>query len=392
VSRDRLLTRDFVLASVANLLQGMSFFLFVHLPRFLADMGAEEVLIGVLVGVTALSSIVIRPLVGQVMDLRGRRPVILAGGAVNLIATLGYLAVTNIGPILYGVRIIHGVAEAAMFTALFTYGADIVPESRRTEGLALFGASGLLPLALAGVVGDVILSGWGFEQLFAAAAGFGLLSVLMALLLPERAPALDDADVRRGFFQAVATPQLRPIWWIAGMFSFVLTAYFTFLRTFIDETGFGSLGLFFGTYALMAIGLRLFFGWVPEKVGQKRVLYASMGVLAAGLVVLAGASSSSHLAFAGVLCGVGHGYGFPILFSMTVTRAPVADRGSSVAFFTALFGVGTLAAGPILGAVIAVRGYPTMFVVAGILTVVSTVIFGRWDRAYDAPAPSTVAP
>jgi len=389
--QDRLLTRDFVLASVANLLQGMSFFLFVHLPRFLADMGADEVLIGLLVGVTALASILIRPLVGRVMDLRGRRPVILIGGAVNLVATLGYLAVTDIEPLLYGVRIIHGIAVASMFTALFTYGADIVPESRRTEGLALFGVSGLLPLALGGVLGDVILSGWGFEQLFVAAAGFGLLSVLMALRLPERAPTLDDAGARRGFFRAIATAQMRPIWWLAAMFSFVLTAYFTFLRTFIDETGLGSVGLFFGTYALTAILLRLFLGWVPERLGQKGVLYASMGALTAGLGVMAVANSSAHLAVAGVLCGTGHGYGFPILFSMTVTRATVADRGSSVAFFTALFDIGTLAAGPILGAVIALRGYPTMFVIAAFLLVLATAVFSRWDRAYDTQVPSKVA-
>jgi len=80
--KERLFTRDFILVSIANLFQGMSFFLFIHLPRFLAEMGADEVLIGVLIGVTALASIAIRPLVGRIMDTRGRRPVILAGGAV----------------------------------------------------------------------------------------------------------------------------------------------------------------------------------------------------------------------------------------------------------------------------------------------------------------------
>jgi MFS family permease len=389
--RTPLFTRDFVLVSIANLFQGMSFFLFIHLPRFLADMGADEVMIGLLIGITALASIGIRPIVGRAMDTRGRRPVILAGGTVNLVVTLAYMTISTIGPWLYLVRVIHGVAEAAMFTSLFTYGADVVPESRRTEGLAIFGVSGLLPIALGGLVGDVILLNWGFDLLFFAAAAFGLAALLIALLLPERAPATADQPPRRGFFASVALPDLRPIWWIVGMFSFVLTAYFTFLRTFIDETGVGTVGLFFAMYAGTAIVLRLFLGWLPDRIGQRRVLLPALVILAFGFFVLAGASTATEVAIAGVLCGTGHGFAFPILFSMAVTRAPVADRGSVVAFFTALFDIGTLIAGPILGFIITQRGYSTMFVVCGVLLIGATAVYARWDSSYETAAQRRVA-
>jgi MFS family permease len=170
------------------------------------------------------------------------------------------------------------------------------------------------------------------------------------------------------------------------MFSFVLTAYFTFLRTFIDETGFGTVGLFFGTYAATAILLRLFAGWLPDRVGQKRVLYPSLMILALGFFVLANASAAAEVAMAGVLCGAGHGFAFPILFSIAVTRAPVADRGSSVAFFTALFDIGTLVAAPILGFIITQSGYSTMFVFCGFTLIAALLVFAAWDRRYDEAA------
>lgn len=390
MQKERLLTRDFLLVSLANLFQGLSFFLFLHLPRFLADMGANEVIIGLLVGLTAIASIAIRPAVGKAMDTKGRRPVILAGGAVNVAAALAYLTITSIGPWLYVVRIVHGMAEAAMFTSLFTYGADVVPQSRRTEGLALFGASGLLPIALSGLFGDVILSNWGFDQVFIAAALFGFAALLIGVALPERAPSVEGEPPRRGFFAAVTLPSLQPIWWITGMFSFVLTAYFTFLRTFIDETGLGTVGLFFATYAGSAIALRVFLGWLPDRVGQKKVLVPALVMLAAGFFVLAYASTAWEIGLAGLLCGTGHGFAFPILFSFTVTRAPVADRGSSVAFFTALFDIGTLAAGPILGLIITAGGYEPMFVFCGIALLVATAVYLAWDRSYDDSPRSRV--
>jgi MFS family permease len=175
------------------------------------------------------------------------------------------------------------------------------------------------------------------------------------------------------------------------MFSFVLTAYFTFLRTFIDETGVGTVGLFFAMYAGTAIVLRLFLGWLPDRIGQRRVLLPALVILAFGFFVLAGASTATEVAIAGVLCGTGHGFAFPILFSMAVTRAPVADRGSVVAFFTALFDIGTLIAGPILGFIITQRGYSTMFVVCGVLLIGATAVYARWDSSYETAAQRRVA-
>lgn len=370
--------------SLANLFQGMSFFLFIHLPRYLEDLGANAVLIGVIIGVTAIASILSRPTIGTIMDTRGRRPVILVGNVVNVGAILLYLTVSSLGPWIYIVRIIHGVAEASLFTALFTYGADVVPASRRTEGLALFGVSGLLPIAFGGILGDIVLSRAGFDELFLTAAAFAFGALIISLWLPERAPALDESDEKTGYFAAIRRPDLLPIWLIIGVFSFVLTGYFTFLRTFIDEVGIGSVGLFFAFYAGTAIALRLAFAWLPARIGEKKVLFPALAAIAIGFVLLARVQTPTDIAIAGVLCGAGHGYAFPILFGFTVTRSPAAVRGATLSFFTALFDIGVLIGGPVLGIIISVSGYPAMYSFAAIAMTIGTVVYWRWDRRYDA--------
>ena len=381
--RDRLFTRDFAFVSAANVFQGLSFFLFIHLPRFLTGVGADEVEIGLLVGVTAIAAISVRPVIGRLMDTRGRKPVILIGGVISTTAALLYMTVSTLGIWLYVVRILHGVGQGAMFTSIFTYGADVVPASRRTEGLALFGVSGLLPMALGGLVGDVILGWSGFDALFLTAAGFGVLALTIAITLAERAPTLAEGARPAGFFAAIKQRNLLPIWWITGIFSLVITGYFTFLRTFVDEVGFGSVGVFFAAYAGTAIVLRLSFAWLPARVGEKRVLYPALASLALGFLVLAQAGSGTDVALAGILCGAGHGYAFPILFGFTVTRAPVGDRGSALAFFTLLFDVGALTGGPLLGALIAGFGYPAMYRTAAAILAGGIVSYALWDRRHD---------
>jgi MFS family permease len=380
VSAERVITRDFSLAWLAAFFEGLSWSLFIHLPGFLSDLGAAEAEIGLIFGTAAVAAVLIRPVVGRALDHYGRMPVIHLGNVVNVGSVLLYLTVTAVTPWLYAVRVLHGMALATLFSAYFTYGADVVPASRRTEGFALFGVSGLLPIAVAGVLGDVVLALAGFRELFLTAAVCAAVALLLSLLLPERKPAQRDGMARKGFVSIVRNPELRPLWWISGGFAFVLTAYFTFLRTFVDETGIGTVGLFFGTYGITAVLLRVFLGWLPDRVGPKRVLYPSVGAMAVGFLVLSGASGAGHIAVAGVLCGIGHGFGFPILSGMVVGRTPDEDRGSAMSFFTALFDLGILVGGPTLGFVITAFGYPTMFGVAAVTIVAVAFTFSLWDR------------
>ena len=291
-----------------------------------------------------------------------------------------YLTVSTLGPWVYAVRIGHGIAEAMLFSALFTYGADVIPATRRTEGIALFGVSGLLPIGIAGIVGDFVLSIAGFRELFLTAAGFAVLTLLLSLPLAERRPELKPGESPRGFWKIVTERDLLPIWWMIGSFSTVLTAYFVFIRRYVDDTGFGSVGLFFSTYVAVAILERILFGWLPDRVGRKRVLYPSLAVLIAGFLVLAGTGSWVGVAIAGALSGAGHGFIFPILTALLVDRAPDTDRGSAMSFYTALFDVGLLIGGPILGAIIDTAGWGPMYVTAGASLGIATVVFARWDR------------
>ncbi len=382
MERDRLLTASFIAVFAANLLNALSFFLFVHLPGFLADIGATETQIGLLFSVAAIAAVLIRPWLGEAIDRRGRRPLIVVGGFLNIVASLLYVTVATLGPWLYAVRILHGIAVGTTFTALMTVGADVVPASRRTEGLALFGVSGLLPIALGGLLGDLILEIGGFDTLFLTAGALAVVAYALALSLGESAAPVGDGG-RARFLDAIRQPSLLPLWLIAGVFSLVLTGYFTFMRTFVDETGIGSVGLFFAFYAGTAIAVRVFLARLPNRIGEKRVLFPALGALVLGFVVLARASSANDVALAGVLSGIGHGYAFPILFGFTVTRTPDAIRGSSIAFFTALFDIGVLFGGPILGAVIEVAGYSAMFLTAGTLLAAATVTYYLWDRRWE---------
>lgn len=377
---ERLFTRAFVFCFLANLAQSWSFNLFLHLPGYLHQLGAGDVAIGFIFGASGFTAIAARPPVGRAMDTRGRRGVILWGNVVNVVAVSAYLGVHDVGPLIVAIRILHGLAEGMLFTGLFTYGADCVPPGRRTQGLAFFGVSGMAPIALGATLGEQILARWDYQALFLAAVAFALVSLVFSLPLHDvHHRSGEPMEPSRGFLAALTQRELMPLWWIGGIFALALASVFTFLKRYVDETGNGSVSGFFNAYTAVALSLRIFLGWLPDRVGALRVLLPALVCLAAAFVLLALAQGPAEVAAAGTLFGIGHGFTFPILFGIVVTRARESDRGSAMAILTGLFDVGVVLGGPLFGAIIAGFGFTAAFGTAAALVGGGLVVFAVWD-------------
>jgi len=379
MAREPLFTRTLALAFAANFLQGTAFNLFLNLPGFLAGLGASKTGIGVIWSLTAAAAIVARPSVGRAMDLRGRRAVFLLGGLLNVAVCGLYLTVESVGAWVAAIRMLHGLAEAMLFSGLFTYAADLIPVSRRTEGIAVFGISGLLPISVGAALGERIEQALGYDVLFATAALLGALSLLLTLPLRD-APVQRDGEPPRSFLAALGQRDLRPLWMATGVFATALAVPFTFMKPFVAEAGFGSMALFFNAYSFSGVLLRLLFGGLPDRIGPKRALYPALAMLTLGFALLVTARSDGHVLAAGICCGLGHGLTFPILMGLVVSRAPDRERGSAMAIFTALFDVGMLVGGPAFGALIDAAGYPPAFAVGAVLLAAGGTWFAWWDR------------
>jgi MFS family permease len=378
---DRLLTRPFLLCAAANFLQSLAFNLYLHLPGFLHENGAGEVEIGVLSATTAIAAIAVRPPLGALLD-RGRRVrIVWAAAALDVVVCALHLLVDSIGPAIYAIRALHGFAEAALFTTLFTIAADWVPASRRTEGLALYSASGMLPIAIGGVLGDAILTGGSYDGLFVVSAGLAAASLVCSLGLSERPrTAAADAEPSRGFAAALAQRDLAPLWMIGTVFGIALAGVFTFVKRYAMETEFASVGAFFTAYAGTAIVVRLVGGSVPDRVGPRRLLPVALATLVVGIALLALARSPLEVLGSGVLCGVGHGFAYPMLSSLVVTRARESERGAAISILTALPDVGALFGAPIAGWILEATGFSTMFAVSAATLALGTAVFALWDR------------
>lgn len=203
---ERLLTRQFNLAFLSSMFYGVSFAVFVHIGGFFVGLGADEPRVGIILGVGSIGGLLVRPMLGVWLDRYGRKRFALLGAVIKAVSTLLFLTVSDAGgawPIV--VAFAHGISEGLLFTSMSTVGADVVPASRRTEGLALFGVSGQAPLAIGGVLGDVLIRVGGFDLLFWVSAALAVASLVTTAWLAEPAPR--DVGPRTGLVKVVTRPK-----------------------------------------------------------------------------------------------------------------------------------------------------------------------------------------
>ncbi len=377
-AQSRLFTRLFTMVWIAGLLQELGWSILVHFPGFLSDLGATETRIGLLYSLSAIAGLTMRPLLGRLMDNIGRRPVLLTAGLANAAAVAAMTLADEIGIFLVVLFVGHRAFQIAVFTAMLTLSADVLPEDRRTQGIAIYGLGGLFPMATGGAIGDLLLSLGDFELLFRSAALISVLSWLMVWQIP-RQPTTIVGEPRRGFWAALGQRNLLPVWLLTLLFAAGLEALFTFIRTYVDERGIGSVGTFFLVYGGVAILVRIATSSRLDRLPQLPVAVVATTVFASGLAGLGLASTSPHVSAAAACLGAGHGLLFPILTSQVVTRARDTERGSAMAIFTSLFDLAVLTAAPIVGAAIDWRGYTAAFVGVAIVVVVGLVGYALWE-------------
>ena len=373
-------TPAFMRVFVAAVFYDLSFAFMINLPGYFSELGASEGQIGLVVAVAAVISLALRPLLARYLDLVGRKPIILVAAGVNSASLILFLTVSQYGPWMFATRALFAFSEVALFIAFLTYAADALAPARRTQGLAYFGLAGLVPIGMGSVLAEVLLSRWGFPGLLRIAAALIAASFFVSLSLPGRPTDESASRPRRSLWAALKQRDLVPLWVLAFVMGIGVDVLFTYMRTFVNSSGVGSVGLFFGVYAGVAVAVRIWASTLPARFGYRTVLVPTFLALAAAQALLSMTETSVLFVTAAAVAGLGHGLAFPILWSEVVRRARTAERGTAMALFISMFDLALVTVVPVVGRIIDTSGYPTGFKATAMLHVAGLVAFTILDR------------
>ena len=361
---------------------GLGFSTFLILPTYLAtalDASAWE--IGLVTSAFGLSSMVFMPLAGDWADRSHRVRWAIAGAAISAAAATGFVWVDEVGPLAYSLRLLHGVGNAFEFVAAGALVTDLVPVRKLGQGFGIFGVTMLSTNAIAPAVAEVVAERWGWAPVFAVAGLTGFLSIIFLAMVRE--PAREHHHGPRASLLEVMTSR-RSLWVmsVVGLMGGAFAALFTFVQPYALSLGSSRISSFFIGYTVTAVGVRIFFGGLADRLGRARVALAMMALYAVPMGLSANLDLD-WLPWIGAVFGIAHGLLFPSLNAFVVEAVAADQRAKVFALFMASFNAGWALGSIALGWVAETAGYPAVFWTAAIGVVCAAMIFasGREVRS-----------
>ncbi|WP_033149830.1 MFS transporter [Prevotella sp. RM4] len=154
---DKLWNRNYCKVMAANFTLFFAFYVLTPLlPLYLSEhFGATKDVIGLVLSGYTITALLFRPFSGYVVDSFPRKMVLMVSFSVFAIFFAGYLAASTL--LLFTiVRTLHGGPFGALTVANSTVAIDVLPSSRRTEGIGYYGLSNNLAMAIAPTIGIFI--------------------------------------------------------------------------------------------------------------------------------------------------------------------------------------------------------------------------------------------
>ena len=384
-AKERLWNSNYCKAMVGNFMMFFSFYLLTPLlPIYLdAEFKADKDLIGLVLSGYVVAALIVRPFSGFIVDSFNRKKVLMLCFFAFFICFTGYIGAGTI--LMFAVvRTLHGLPFGATTVANSTVAIDVLPSSRRNEGVGFYGLSNNLAMAIAPSAGIYIYSLSGnFRLLFwiSLVVAFVGCYFVSTIRLPHRPPvegkpklSMDHFFLSRAWLMAINILLFGLCW---GIMSNYVAIYGKEELGITDGTG-----LFF---ALLSGGL-----FVSRLYGVKSLREGHLtenalqgaAISSVGFTLFALAPGVWAYYLSAVLIGLGNGRMFPAFLNMFICVARHDQRGTANSSILTSWDCG-MGLGILLGGFfVEYAGYSAAFWVTSVSQIAGTLLLLFFTRSF----------
>jgi MFS family permease len=378
-SRTRLWTKDFVIVSSINFFITLIFYLLMVTLAIYAvnELDASTSEAGLISGIFIIGTLIGRLFIGRFIDSIGRKKTLFIGLIFFTLTTILYFVDLGIGFLLVN-RLIHGMAMGMASTATGTIVAQIIPPTRKGEGIGYYSMSATLATAIGPFIGLFMAQHTSFQVIFSFCLALGVISLITAFFL--YVPALKvtaKVTESKGFkLSNFIEPKALPISIITLLLAFCYSSVLSFISFYAIEIDLvNTASFFFVVYAVAVLLSRPFSGPLMDRKGSNFIMYPAFIIFGVGLLLLSMTTNSFTLLAAGFLIGLGFGNMQSSSQAIAVKLTPPHRMGMATSTFFIMLDAG-LGFGPyILGFIIPVTGYSTLYVILGVLVILTSVLY-----------------
>ena len=388
---ERLFTPRFFLMCGFTVTVFLSVFQLIPVSPFhLRDLGGGALASGLFLGFLTFASAWSAPLTGALADRIGRRKTLVLSslGLAGFSASYAFIGDYRV---LLALVLVHGVVWSALLAASAAYLTGVLPPARRAEGIAYWGLSSVLAMAVAPTVGF-----WMYRHswtwLCIGTTALNLLMAWIAWKLPGDAAAVPRRATEGLWHGPLIERRVLVLSLPLFLYAYGYGAISSFSAVYADALGVAPKTIYLTTLAVVTLLTRPFLGRLGDRIGYRRLFLPCLVMMAVGLFVLPFASTALHLAASAALFALGFGSSYPVFAAYVMRDVGETRRGAAFGAILAAFDTGIGTGSTLTGWLGGRAGFPAAFAVAAVMAALALPLFLFVDRRYGPRADLAVPP
>src|ERR1043166_2451344 len=340
------------------------------IPFRILDLGGTTAQAGWFLSVYTFASAFSAPVTGSLADHFGRGRTLITASLLFIVFSILYGIVTNLALLLV-IGLIHGSIWSSILAASSAILVnDFIPQSRRTQGLAIAGLASQFAIAAAPAIGlGVFHFGW-----FVLCAEMAVLSVLMtiaALLLRMR----DQSHDRRIVLAEVWDWRVTQTALTLATSSIGYGGITSYAAILAEQRHVTPKAVYLTTMAVAVIVIRLFTSHLGDRFGTKAILYPSLLLVPVAFVILAFAHSRAGFIASAAIFGASWGSAYPAFAAFIMENTDPERRARSFGSIVWAFDTGIAAGSLLVGSIGQRWGLGTAFLASAAVSCLALPIF-----------------
>ena len=387
IKKEKLISPSFIFSFISSFLLFFAFYLILPiLPLYLQDQyNASESMIGLILASYVITALLIRPFGGYMVDKFDRKRLLIFCFIAFAIFFGGYIVASSI-VVFSVIRALHGFSFGLITISNSTVAIDVMPASRRNDGIGYFGISTNLSMALGPMISLMIYEIYGnYLYIFIVALITACLGLIAALFIkiPKKykevvvekieADKTEKVMSLDRFFLTKAT---------LGSIALALTSFnYGQICSYVpiyakNEIGMESgSGLFFIAMAGGLIISRLATSKMMYRGDLNKIIYIGMAILIIGMALFVFVQNEISFYISAVIIGIAYGFSSPAFQAMFINLAHHNQRGTANSTYYIAYDIG-IGTGILAGGAIAEKySYSMSFLVGLVLIVLSLILF-----------------
>lgn len=363
--------------------------LFIELPiitPFAFSLGATEYIAGVIVAAYSFFNLIGNVSGGYLSDKIGRRNILIAGMAVNIVALMTYSLIDSVEALLF-LRVIHGFSAGMLTPVAFSLVADLSRREAMGRSMALTGISIGSAAVLGPALGGIISSLATYQTVYFVLGCIYIIGILLVIFTIKESMSKEE----RTFHNVTSYRKLllRPSLIIAYISSFTLMvangslAFGLPIKVSLiglEDHVTGMLLSVFGLTAILVFATRI--NVIYSKIKSMKLVLFGIFIVSMAMVMLHFAPSRSLVLVVMIIYGAGFALIFPSMNKIIAENTEIYERGKANGIFYAFFSIGSVAGSYSSGIFTTYFDIPFVFI--GIILMVMLIVIVTMQGRYVA--------